>query len=308
MEPLVATIFCLLVFNLILESRCIEIIKVNDPDEYMIGKKIKTDDRLFHEYFNLTENAKYILPSSNYKAFNNFTHFVFSFKSAENSCISAILLQSYPLYDNPGKTSSFIYVQKGGIGRNFCKVVFRKKEQREDMMLSIFGSVKGCSFKRRYTDSKPNTIDGFGLPYYFPQNDNWNYYQPNLTKYIPTVRREIFPHKNGLINKPIYYLDKSDKYMGVKEGFPKKKNFSIKMKNTGVKKISFLDVYWYQESQNENPKMPYIYFKEHCTPSDTSCTLTFDADELITYVFVKIFGNENSDMARTRPEDLGRGK
>nr|QHO60660.1 lufaxin [Sergentomyia schwetzi] len=291
-----------------------EIIYVDGPDEYKIGKQLETDLTLLTEYFTFTTNEPCSsLSSTDYKCFNNDTYFILDFKTISHSCISAIVIESYPLDGKSYNTKSSIYCQKGGIGRNYCKLVFRKKEKREDASVTVYGILdpKACSLKERYIDSEPARRDAFGLTYYFLEKDGWSYYQPNLEKFTPQTRRETFQYKDGLINKPIYYLDRSDKYKRVREAFPTTKVHYITLKNSGPEKISFLDVYWFQEAQSENPKMPYVYFQGHCDSTKPSCILVLDSEpgNQITYAFVKVFRNKNtSNMLRIREEDLGRGR
>ncbi|GAB0091077.1 hypothetical protein DMENIID0001_058800 [Sergentomyia squamirostris] len=301
------------ILNIFIQVNCNgKVVQVHEGNEYWIGKYSLSDDELFYNgAFDL--KPKECSTDAGLKYCNNETHFTLDYKTPKtDSCISAIFLHSYPDDMDKVESESSVFCQKGGIGKDHCFLVFRKKEKRDDARIRIYGipSNKECSLHRRYLGRQPEINDAFGMPYVFDRSDNWTVLQSTLPKYHGYFETDIFQYKHGLINKQIQYLDKSDKYRSYKERFPNTNNkkFIMKIANKGKRKISFLDVYWYQESKTENPKMPYIYYKGSCDDKTPTCTLVFDTDEAITYVLVKIFKTTHKPVIlRLRWADLGRG-
>nr|BAM69112.1 hypothetical protein [Lutzomyia ayacuchensis] len=287
----------------------IEVIRFGDGDDYIIGKHVKGDEELLFTTYDLT---KFSCQSSHkYLCTNNETHFTVNFEAKEKTaCISAIKLFSYP-EDKKKKmpTTSIIYCQKGGIGLHYCFLVYKKNEKRKDARVEIYGapSKQQCSFKDRYIGSDPKQYDAYGLRYLFDKKDNWNLERTEIAK-IKGPRSETFYHKDGLLNTQITYLAKDDKYSVVRDIVVKdKKKFSLHFSNFKEYRISFLDVYWFQESRSDNPKLPYIHYNGLREKKNQTCELIFDTEEPYTYALVKVFSNLNYNEPRTRGKNPGRG-
>uniref|UniRef100_F6K8T2 32.9 kDa salivary protein n=1 Tax=Phlebotomus sergenti TaxID=85759 RepID=F6K8T2_9DIPT len=289
----------LLFFNCFLLGLGVEVITFGDGDEYQIGKFENSDEILLDTDFDFLEKPYSRKLGSTY----NQTHFILNYVGPQKTCISSILLQSYaddtqkPATQNPKK--SRIRCQKGGIGKNSCLLVFRMREKREDARVKIFGVREPCSFIERYSNKNPKKIDAYGQPYRFsPTYPNWNLPRTNVKQY--NRLNEIFYQKDGLFNTQMNYLDKSDKFTMVREKFVPDNTlkFSMDFTNSGQYRISFLDIYWFQQSQRGKPKLPYIHYNGHCTFSNKTCQVIFDTDEPMTYVFVKVFSNVNYNEPR----------
>uniref|UniRef100_A0A6B2EMA0 Conserved secreted protein n=1 Tax=Phlebotomus kandelakii TaxID=1109342 RepID=A0A6B2EMA0_9DIPT len=304
---------CLVVLNLVLPTICMRVIRFDDRDEYLLGKPADTDDELLYSTFDFDRNP---CAKSYVKCTNNATHFVLDFADPKKRCISSIHVFSTPdgpvsLDEKKPPSKSAIFCQKGGIGKSYCLLVFRKKEPREDALVDIRGipANQKCSLKERYTSGDPKKTDAYGMAYKFNKDDNWNIQRTGVEKFKRPIGNEIFYRKNGLMNHQITYLSKFDKYTVTREIVVKDnaKKFTLDFTNYQQYRISFLDIYWFQESQKRKPKLPYIYYNGECLPSNKTCQLIFDADEPITYAFVKVFSNPDHKESRLRAEDLGRG-
>uniref|UniRef100_F6JYG7 33.9 kDa salivary protein n=1 Tax=Phlebotomus tobbi TaxID=33402 RepID=F6JYG7_9DIPT len=301
---------CLVLLNLFLPTICIKVIRFDDRDEYLIGKPESTDDELLYSTFDFDKNP---CAKSYVKCTNNATHFILDFSDPKKRCISSIQVFSTPdmpvinLEEKRPPSKSSIFCQKGGIGKSYCLLVFKKKEPREDALVDIRG-LKTCSLKERYTSGDPKKTDAYGMPYKFNNNDNWHMKREGVKQWT-RLGNEIFYRKNGLMNHQIRYLSKFDKYTVTREMVVRDnaKKFTMDFSNFGQYRISFLDIYWFQESQRNKPKLPYIYYNGECLPSNKTCQLIFDTDETITYVFVKVFSNPDHKEPRLRHADLGRG-
>nr|ABA43054.1 33 kDa salivary protein SP06 [Phlebotomus perniciosus] len=301
---------CLVLISLILPIICIKVIRFDDRDEYLLGKPDNTDEELLYSTFDFIKNT---CANPKMKCTNNATHFVLDFSDPKKRCISSIHVFSTPdgpvnlEEENKPRSKSSIYCQVGGIGQSYCLLVFKKKERREDALVDIRG-LKTCSLKERYTSGDPKKTDAYGMAYKFDKNDNWSIKREGVKQWKRSGN-EIFYRKNGLMNHQIRYLSKFDKYTVTREMVVKHraKKFTMDFSNYGQYRISFLDVYWFQESVKHKPKLPYIYYNGECLPSNKTCQLVFDADEPITYAFVKVFSNPDHNEPRLRHADLGRG-
>ncbi|XP_059607425.1 lufaxin-like [Phlebotomus argentipes] len=294
---------------LFLSVACMKSVDFDDRDDFIIGKRVESDEELFYSSFDLTksgcQSSKSYVPCT-----NNKTHFTVNFKDTKKRCISSIELFSWPdrepvLGAPKIPSKSTIFCQRGGIGKSYCLLIFKKNEPREDAEVHIRGMSKPCSFKKRYISGNPKRTDAYGLQYKFDKEDFWSLPRTGVEKWERTGN-EIIYRKDGLLNTQITYLDKSDKFSSAKELFVRGENKKFIIRYPNLKDISFLDVYWYQSSQSEKPKLPYIYYKDQCTPDLKPCVV-FDAVEPITYVLVKAFTNKDHTEPRLRAADLGRG-
>nr|AGT96470.1 18.8 kDa salivary protein [Phlebotomus orientalis] len=167
---------CLVLINLILPTICMKVIRFDDRDEYLIGKPENTDDELLYSTFDFEKNT---CAKSHMKCTNNATHFVLDFSDPKKRCISSIHV--FSTHDRPvnleeenkPRSKSSIFCQKGGIGKSYCLLVFKKKEPHEDALVDIRG-LKTCSLKERYTSGDPKKTDAYGMAYKFNKDDNWS--------------------------------------------------------------------------------------------------------------------------------------
>nr|ABI20155.1 34 kDa salivary protein [Phlebotomus duboscqi] len=286
----------------------IEVRTMDDGDEYQIGKFDNSDEQFLDTDFDFIEKPYKPKLDSIY----NGTHFILNYVGTPKTCISSITVQSYEddtqktPTQNPKKKSK-IWCQKGGIGKKDCLLIFRMRTKREDARVKIFGVRGPCSFKERYLNKNPRQIDAYGQHYQYSEDyPYWNLPRTNLKQY--NRFNEIIYVKDGLFNIQKNYLDESDKLTAVRELFVPDNTlkFVMDFKNSGPKKISFLDIYWYQQSKNSRPIPPYIYYNGQCASSNKTCQVIFDADEPLSYVFVKVFRNEDYDGPRVLARDLGR--
>uniref|UniRef100_C6G420 34 kDa salivary protein B n=1 Tax=Phlebotomus arabicus TaxID=578135 RepID=C6G420_9DIPT len=302
----------LVLLNLILPTICMKVISFDDRDEYLIGKPADSDDELLYSTFDFQRDP---CSKSYVKCSNNATHFILDFADPKKRCITSIHVFSYP--DRPPvfeqkkiPSKSSIFCQKGGIGKSHCLLVFKKKEAREDALVDIRGipAKQPCSMKERYTSGDPKKTDPYGMSYQFDKNDYWHIRRSGVESWTRSGN-EIFYRKNGLMNHQITYLSKFDKYTVTREVVVKDnaKKFTLDFSNFKQYRISFLDIYWFQESMKNKPKLPYIYYNGECLPSNKTCQLIFDSDEPYTYAFGKVFSNPEHQETRLRHEDLGRG-
>ncbi|XP_055683042.1 lufaxin [Lutzomyia longipalpis] len=290
----------LISFGFIVAVKC-------NGDEYFIGKYKEKDETLFFASYGLKRDPCQIVLG--YKCSNNQTHFVLNFKTNKKSCISAIKLTSYPKINQNSDLTRNLYCQTGGIGTDNCKLVFKKKRKQIAANIEIYGiPAKKCSFKDRYIGTDPLHVDSYGLPYQFDKENGWNLERNNILK-DTRFSTEVFYHKNGLFNTQITYLAEEDSFSEAREITAKdiKKKFSIILPNEEYKRISFLDVYWFQETMRSKPKYPYIHYNGECSNENKTCEIIFDTDELMTYALVKVFTNPESDGSRLKEKDLGRG-
>ncbi|XP_055694722.1 LOW QUALITY PROTEIN: lufaxin-like [Lutzomyia longipalpis] len=247
-----------------------------------------------------------------YTCTNNKTHFTVNFEAKNGAaCISSIKLFSFPKDKTTKKpTKSTIYCQRGGIGLSYCLLVFKKNEDRRDARVEIYGipSSKNCLLKERYIGPNPKLIDPYGIPYKFDKKDNWNVERTEISKFTDS-KGNSFYCKDGLFNTQITYLAKDDKFSVVRDIVVKdKKKFSLHFSNYKEYRISFLDIYWFQETLNDAaPKFPYIHYNGPCEKKNQTCELIFETKEPITYAFVKVFINIAYNTPRVRGRNSGRG-
>uniref|UniRef100_A0A1L8DPA2 Putative conserved secreted protein n=1 Tax=Nyssomyia neivai TaxID=330878 RepID=A0A1L8DPA2_9DIPT len=283
--------------------------------KHFLGKQSPSDTQIFYGTYGVKNNS--CRQVQNFRCYNNETHFSVHYKLDQKKfCISAIQLISYP--DIESTDTKALSCQKGGIGTNECFLVFKKDPKQTSVNVEVFGSparktcrfffcsYEGCSLKNRYIESDPFHVDAYGLPYEF-DDDEWTKERTTISK--EKRSNEVFFYKDGLFNRQISYLEVDDKFSEAKELTGKdikgKKKFSVKLPNAGDKRISFLDIYWFQES-SATPKYPYIYYNGHCEATNKTCELIFDTDEQITYALVKVFTNPSYNGPRLRENDLGR--
>nr|ANW11471.1 Lofaxin [Bichromomyia olmeca] len=281
-------------------------------DEHYLGKHVEPgSERLFYAMYGVKKDScQQVL---NHRCFNNKTHFTVNYKADKKFCISAIKLTTYPVISEHSTTlTRRFYCQKGGIGTNECVLVVRKDSRHIAVNVEIFGiRSKKCSLKQGLIGSDPLHTDIYGLPYEFDKDDGWSIERTKIPKYARTPS-EVFYHKDGIFNTQMSYLAQDDTFVEaielVGKAVQNKMKFSVKIPNKGKKRISFLDIYWFQETMKEKPKYPFIYFNNgECKASDNTCELIFDTDERITYALVKVFSNTGYDGSRLREKDLGRG-
>nr|BAM69204.1 hypothetical protein [Lutzomyia ayacuchensis] len=277
-------------------------------DEHFLGKYSQNDEKLFFGTYGLKKEP--CQQVQHYRCFNNKTHFTVNYHANKKFCISTIKLTSYPTINRDWSSRLRFYCQKGGIGTNKCFLVFEKSKEQIAVGIEIYGiPTKQCSFKNRYTGNDPQHIDAYGLPYIFDKEDGWNSERIGVHK-IKRLSSEIFYYKNGLFNTQVTYLAEDDSFTEAREvsfkKINKKKKFSLSISNEGKNRISFLDVYWFQESMKSKPMLPYIYYNGECHASNKTCELIFDTDEQITYVLVKVFSNPGYDGSRLREKDVLR--
>ncbi|XP_055703498.1 lufaxin-like [Phlebotomus papatasi] len=298
---------CLLFFDCFVLGLTMQVITLGDGDEYQIGKFDNSDEEFLDTDFDFLEKPYKSKMNSIYTG----THFILNYVGRPKTCISSITVLSYEddtqkkSTQNPKKSK--IWCQKGGIGKNNCLLVFRMRTKRENARVKIFGVKEPCSFKERYLNNIPKQIDAYGQRYQFSKEyPNWNLPRANMKQYQRLD--DVIYVKDGLFNVQRNYLDKSDKFTMAREKFVPDNTlkFTMDFTNSGQYRISFLDIYWYQQSEKGKPKLPYIYYNGQCSSTNKTCQVVFDADEPMSYVFVKVFNNKNYEGARLLAKDLSR--
>nr|QHO60656.1 lufaxin [Sergentomyia schwetzi] len=287
--------FNFLIFQIILVLAFVTWTKCSETTDYfMFGKSVPTDDKIFDHDFrtNYVHDGNVYSEHEKGKSSSNATHFTFDF-SKPGICITGIHVESERADGSKGFSTGKIYCKEGGIGSNRCLLVFVKVEKRRNAKVMIYAMNEPCSFKSRFLISA-ETKDGYDLPYSFNPSTRCSTLQPNLQHFTFGAKKGAFQQNYfGLINKPMNCLHETDDLTASLEMFPKNQKISyMYIVNTGKRRISFLDVYFYQEEESGQYNMPNIYFDGGCGPSTNPCALVFDGYERITYILVKVYKNK----------------
>ncbi|GAB0091072.1 hypothetical protein DMENIID0001_058700 [Sergentomyia squamirostris] len=225
------------------------------------------------------------------------TSFAMYFHDNNDRCISVIFVQVNHVDEDEKNKNGSLFCVIGGIGSNLCVLMFLMGKKRDRVTITIYGINAPCTFKSRYVGSNPSSMDPYGLPYYSePGQVRTSFNVSNVI--LQDESNDIYHYKDGLMNTVMpqfngnFNFHTDIEYLNTEH----MKSFTIDFKNyLEILPNIYLDIYWYQESEDSTPELPLIYWKDDCKRFPAKCSLVFDSKETITYVLIKVFIGPHMD-------------